>query len=239
MPAKRKTSINISIDRPKSLAAIVAERLREAIFKTEIGLGEVLSEEKIASALNVSRTPVREAFTLLQLQGLINIYPQRGTSVFKPDAQDIRALVQYRLMIELQAARMTLAHDPVKAQARLTKAIEMMEVARHTEDALLYAEADNLFHNTFIEYCGNQLVAQGYEICASRIAALRAHLSVPLEMFRDQTFTEHVEMLDAFAKGDEERLVAILKVHIGNMQGNYIRALALMNQSGPEPDGRI
>lgn len=208
--------------------AIVADRLKDAICKTEIGLGEILSEEKIASAMNVSRTPVREAFTLLQAQGLINIYPQRGTVVFKPDAEDIRALVQYRLMIETQAARMTLAHDPAHAQAKLTKAVTMMDLAREGGDALLYAEADNLFHSTFIDHCGNHYVREGYEICAGRIAALRAHLSRPLEMCRNQSYNEHTEMLDAFSKGDGDKVIAILREHVANMEGNYIKALAFL-----------
>jgi len=218
----------MAIDRPKSLAAIVANRLKDAICKAEIGLGEVLSEEKIASAMKVSRTPVREAFTLLQAQGLINIYPQRGTAVFKPDAEDVRALVQYRMMIETQAARMTMAHDPIHAQAKLTKAVSMMTIARETEDPLLYAEADNLFHSAFIDHCGNHYVREGYETCASRIAALRAHLSSPLEMYRNQTFNEHVEMLDAFGKGDADTLIAILREHVANMEGNYIKALSIL-----------
>ncbi|MEP3438006.1 MAG: GntR family transcriptional regulator [Hoeflea sp.] len=225
---KRRQIRGMPIDRPKSLAVIVADRLRAAICRAEIGLGEVLSEETIASAMNVSRTPVREAFTLLQAQGLINIYPQRGTVVFRPDAEDIRALVQYRLMIETQAAKITMAHDPVHAQAKLSKAVAMMTKARESEDALLYAVADDLFHRAFIEHCGNHYVREGYETCASRIAALRAHLSSPLEMYRNQTFNEHVEMLEAFIAADEETLVAILREHISNMEGNYIRALEII-----------
>jgi len=224
----RRQLKGMSIDRPKSLAAIVADRLKDAICKTEIGLGEVLSEEKIASAMNVSRTPVREAFTLLQAQGLINIFPQRGTIVFKPDADDIRALVQYRLMIETQAARMTLAHDPVHAQAKLTKAVATMDVAHEKGDALLYAEADNLFHSTFIDHCGNHYIREGYEICAGRIAALRAHLSGPLEMCRNQTYNEHTEMLHAFSKDDCDKVIAILREHVANMESNYVKALAIL-----------
>lgn len=215
------------IDRPKSLAAIVAGRLKDAICNAEIGLGESLSEEKIASAMNVSRTPVREAFTLLQAQGLINIYPQRGTEVFKPDAGDIHSLVEYRLIIETHAASMALEHDPVHTQAKLTKAVSMMNAARSTEDALRYAEADNLFHSAFVDHCGNRYVREGYETCASRIAALRAHLSAPLEMYRSQTFNEHIEMLEAFSKGNADILDAILREHISNMEDNYIRALEI------------
>jgi DNA-binding GntR family transcriptional regulator len=213
------------IRRAKSLAALVAERLKRSIFTTEIRLGEVLSEEKIAAAMRVSRTPVREALTLLQLQGLITIVPQRGSIVFRPDADDIKALVQYRLMLEMQAAPMAMKHAPLHAVAQLDKAVAAMSVARETEDALAYADADGLFHSAFFEHCGNRYVREGYEVCANRISALRAHLSRPLEMFRSRTHTEHVDIAAAFARNDVDALLEILHVHISDMEGNYIRAL--------------
>lgn len=232
MSSKRNSRIGtISISRPKSLAVLVAERLKEAIFRTELGLGEVLSEEKIAAAMNVSRTPVREALTILQLQGLINIIPQSGSVVFKPDVQDMDALVQYRLMLETQAAPMALAHDPIQAQATLRLAIDMMDKAREGEDALAYADADSVFHNAFFDHCGNHYVREAYDICSGRVAALRAHLSGALEMHRDRTYTEHVQIADAFARGDKDEVLAILTCHIGNMASNYIRALNALRKS--------
>jgi DNA-binding GntR family transcriptional regulator len=213
------------IPRAKSLAALVAERLKRSIFTTEIRLGEVLSEEKIAAAMKVSRTPVREALTLLQLQGLINIVPQRGSIVFRPDADDIKALVEYRLMLELQAAPMAMRHAPLHAASQLDKAVAVMKAARETEDALSYADADALFHSAFFDHCGNRYVREGYEICANRVSALRAHLSRPLQMFRNRTHTEHVDIAHAFGRDDVDTVLSILRVHISDMEGNYIRAL--------------
>ena len=69
-------------NRRPSLASIAAEKIREAIVTGEAGLGETLSEDRLAVSLGVSRTPVREALTALQLQGLINILPQREASSF-------------------------------------------------------------------------------------------------------------------------------------------------------------
>ncbi len=229
---KGKQMEAIRISRPKSLAVLVAERLREAIFRTELALGEVLSEEKIATAMNVSRTPVREALTLLQLQGLITIVPQSGSIVFKPDVQDMAELVQYRLMLETQAAPMALEHDPAGASAALERAIQMMVKARQKEDALKYADADRVFHNVFFDYCGNHYVREAYEICSGRVTALRAHLSGVLEMHRDRTFAEHQQIAEAFARGDRPALVEALGGHIGAMAGNYTRALdALKNRN--------
>jgi DNA-binding GntR family transcriptional regulator len=68
-----------------SLTARVTDRLRRAILDGELELGDALSEDKLATTLGVSRSPVREAFTALESQGL-SIRPQRGSYVFLPEA---------------------------------------------------------------------------------------------------------------------------------------------------------
>ena len=92
--------MELTIDRPRSLAATVADRLRQAIIDADLALGSELSEVGLATRLGVSRTPVREALTLLQQQGLVNIIPQRGTYVFFPTEQDIIDLCEYRIVLE-------------------------------------------------------------------------------------------------------------------------------------------
>jgi DNA-binding GntR family transcriptional regulator len=215
----------IAIERPKSLAALVAERLRQAIFNTEIKLGQVLSEEQIASTMNVSRTPVREALTMLQLQGLIDIRPQRGSVVFKPDASDIQALVRYRLTLETSAVPLALDYAPGPILRELTSAIEDMDRARDGDHTLDYARADARFHQSFFTHCGNHYFEEAYAMAAGRICALRAHLAGPLTVHRGRVHAEHVEIAEAFAARDLSRLNRTLTDHILAMTDNYVTAL--------------
>lgn len=213
-------------ERPKSLAALVAEHLRQMIFKRELELGEMLSEEKIASSLKVSRTPVREAFTLLQLQGLITILPKRGSFVFSFDANDIEEFIQYRLILETQTAPLALKNNRIKTSAKLYKAIALMKKSfsitdsHDIEEAMAYAEADNMFHNAFFEYCENHYLGQAYEIVAGRFAALRAHLT-PLRRIHTRSYSEHVEIAKAFESGDVELVVKILTQHVTQTAVDY------------------
>lgn len=232
MAGKRKGMKAISISRPKSLAAIVADRLRDAIMSAELSLGEMLSEEKIAAAMNVSRTPVREALTMLQLQGLITIVPQRGSFVFKPNADDLVALVQYRLMLEREAAKLAMTNNSVRTAAALNRVVAQMHKASENDDAQAYTHADNQFHTVFFENCGNHYLSQAYEIAGGRIAALRAHLSLPLEMHRGRTLVEHMEIAQAFEKGDLHTALEVLETHITNMNENYGKALAALAADG-------
>ena len=78
------------LSRSPSLASIAAERIRDAIIAGDLKLGEALSEDRLATTLGISRTPVREALTSLQVQGLITIHPQRGSFDFRPTRQDVK-----------------------------------------------------------------------------------------------------------------------------------------------------
>lgn len=216
------------INRPQSLAMTVAERLKAAILKCELSLGEALSEEKIAAAMDVSRTPVREALTILQLQGLITILPRRGSFVFKPEKEDLQAIVEYRLRLELLAAELSLEHSPAALHKELAKTIETMEKARDHDDTLAYANADTRFHNAFFDHCGNHFFVEAYDIVAGRIAALRAHMSAQLGLHRQRTLQEHLEMLGAVERRDLDALLRVLRIHIAEMEPNYATALQLI-----------
>lgn len=220
------------IDRPQSLAATVAERLKDAIIRRELSLGESLSEEKVAVAMDVSRTPVREAFTILQLQGLIDILPRRGSIVFKPDAHDLHLLVDYRLNLELLVSRMAAERSPEATYSALRSAISAMDTARENDDALGYANADTQFHNAFFENCGNQFFMEAFDIASGRIAALRAHLSAELELHRHTTYQEHVLIAEAVRERDLEKLGSAMTRHISAMEPNYAQALERLDQTG-------
>jgi len=78
------------IVRPQSLALRMADQIRELIVNGEIELGTLISENDIASKLQVSRTPVREALQKLETERLVQIIPQRGTYVFQFNEQEMQ-----------------------------------------------------------------------------------------------------------------------------------------------------
>jgi DNA-binding GntR family transcriptional regulator len=80
------------LERPKSLTELVTESLREWIVSGKLDLGEHLSEVRVATDLGVSRTPVREAMNRLEMEGLLNVEPQRGTFVFCLAPEEIAML---------------------------------------------------------------------------------------------------------------------------------------------------
>ena len=66
--------------------------------------GELISEGEVADALGMSRTPVREAFLRLEAEGLLRLYPQRGALVVPVSPQEVRAVMEARLVLDQFAA---------------------------------------------------------------------------------------------------------------------------------------
>ena len=216
---------DIRIDRPRSLATAVAERLRQAIIDAELSLGAELSEVGLATKMGVSRPPVREALSLLQLQGMVTIVPQKGSYVFLPTEQDIVELCEYRIVIESRAASFAMARQRDATLAQLHEAMAAMERTRAARDPVAYSRADTLFHEAFIRNCRNRYLQEGYALAAGPIATLRTHLSVPLAGVQDRSYAQHRQMLDAFATGDIMALDSVLTAHILGTRESYVLAL--------------
>src|ERR687895_152976 len=81
----------------------VASRLREEILRGDLEPGKRLRQGAVATRFGVSTTPVREAFALLQAEGLVRIDPHKGAIVFHPTADDARELYEIRVALETLA----------------------------------------------------------------------------------------------------------------------------------------
>src|SRR5215475_3197936 len=157
------------LERKPALAALVAERIRDAIMFGALSLGEAVSEERLATMLGVSRTPVREALTALQLQGLIVIQPQRGSFVFQPTEADVEQLCEVRSMLELEALKLAQARRHAATLQRLQAAEAEMEAAETAGDDRAAAKADADFHEALFANCGNRFLVQSYALVSGPI----------------------------------------------------------------------
>lgn len=133
----------------KSLAMRLANEIREAIVSARFDLGEALSEESLAAAFEVSRTPVREALALLQTEGLVNVVAKSGSYVFSPTEDDIVELCEHRVTLEVEASRRALERNPEATLQALRDALAQMIMALEQDDRLAYGAADTEFHLSF------------------------------------------------------------------------------------------
>jgi DNA-binding GntR family transcriptional regulator len=208
------------IERPESLTESTVKRIRQAIVSGDLGLGLPLSERQLADMLGVSKTPVREALAQLRREGLVRIVPQRGASVFTLSQQEVINICGLRQALEAYALRAAIERESRAFQAALAGIVDNMKAARAREDIKGYLNEDTRFHQCFFDYCGNQLMAENYEMFVGKIAALRTHLAhKPLHT--ELSFREHELMLDAVRQADAAAALAVLDQHIARTKETY------------------
>jgi DNA-binding GntR family transcriptional regulator len=219
----------LALARPPLLAVRVEEELREAIMYGGLKLGEAVSEDRLATMLGVSRTPVREALSALALQGLIEIKPQRGSFVFQPSIADVAELCEYRAIIEGQAMRLAHSRAPEATRDALKAADDAQSRAEEAGAVVDAARADAAFHNAFIVHCGNGLLEQAYRLVSGRIGAIR-FTARGAPGSRAKSSKDHRAIVRAFAKSDLDAAESVLNGHIMRMQPHFAE---LCSAKGP------
>ncbi len=222
MENRAVNSPTFKIDTPRSLGALVAQRLREAIIDGEFALGAMIPEETLASSFGVSRTPVREALNHLQLMGLVHVKPQRGSYVFEPSEQDVSALCEFRCVIEPAAAKLAWHHQREQTVEAVRAALAEMALARKGKDFVRYSRADTRFHEAYVNHCGNAYVQAAYATAGARIAALRTHLSAPADVLHSRGFEQHKRLLELFHDGDFDAFAALMCEHVTGTRDSYV-----------------
>lgn len=229
---------DMKIVTPKSLTEMVSARLEQAIVDGEFALGEAISEETLAKTFGVSRTPVRDALSVLQLKGLVSVVAKRGSFVFRPTADDAAALCDYRFLLESEGLRLSHRRAGAETLGAMRAALAAMEAALFA-DAVAYGRADTRFHQAFLDFCGNPYLGDAYRLAAGKVAALRTHLTAHARDRRMTSLEEHRRMVALFEAGDLDRLMAVLAEHIGRTRHVYDAALsapATVRRLSPVPE---
>jgi DNA-binding GntR family transcriptional regulator len=204
----------------QSLADQAAEHIRRHIVKGDYQLGEALSETTLAAELRVSKTPIREALLRLKTEGLVDIQPQRGTFVFSMGTAEVRALSEFRDVIECAALGIAMRKDAAALGAGLAGVVAGMEDALQQNDAAAYREHDSSFHDCIIRCCDNPYLADAYAPIAFRVQTLRNLLSRDPAL-NARSLTEHMVIARAVSSRDEEKAIKLLRAHMAGTAAAY------------------
>lgn len=141
-----------------SLRGRVFNRLREDILSGKYEENEELREVAIGEELGVSRTPVREAFRQLELEGLIRIIPNKGAYVTGISEKDVKDIYMIRSRLEGLAARWATEHITLEQLEEMEENVYLAKF--HSEKGHLeqLAELDNRFHEVMYEASGSKML---------------------------------------------------------------------------------
>lgn len=173
--------------------------------------GEKLIDAELAESLGVSRTPIREAFQLLEVQGLVSTHPGKETKVTVIGKEDIFKL--YSTMAALHAAAAeTAAQMAVPEQIEQLRAINL-EFAHAIQSGQAYKamEADEQFHNLIVELSDNPYIASFSVSLQIHIRRFKyVFLKQPIAMTR-ASVDEHAAIVAAFEQKDSLQAQTIMK----------------------------
>jgi len=206
--------------------------LRNAIIDGRLKLGDQISEIRLSRMLGISKTPVREALQELRREGLVQIDPQRGTSIFRIEDTEIDQIADFRRMLEVAAARRILAGERGEVCRRMREVVDGMHEALARNDIAAYRKLDADFHLVLIENSGNSYIEQAYGLIAAKIGALRTRAHDDRHVV-DSSLDTHTQLCEMLEKGDEEAFCALLAQHIRNTGRDYRAWLA--RQSAEQP----
>jgi DNA-binding GntR family transcriptional regulator len=198
-----------------TLADQVADRIVDAIIAREFVSGARLIETELASALHVSRVPVREAIRILESQGLIVAAPHRGMQVAQFDATWAQQLHETRVAMEQVCARhvsVRLRKDQT-ARDRMNVCLENIVAARASGDWNIINVVDVTFHTALFELAESPLLVTLWTAIARHV-----RIMFSIETYRDQDFerivAEHRNYLSVLLKGSNAEIVSEIRSHV-------------------------
>ncbi|WP_298403187.1 GntR family transcriptional regulator [uncultured Chloroflexus sp.] len=202
-----------------SSADQVYQRLRRLLIEGHYPPGSRLVEERLASDLGVSRTPVRQALVRAAAEGLVQIFPNRGAVARSFTIDDLLEMYDLRALLEGHAAFLAAQRISPEQLARMEAAAAALEdslnqtFARREDEVHFLVEQNAVFHQTIAEAAGNQrLIAMLNQIVAVPLQFRSFYWYRPEERQISNFF--HRSILNALVLGDGDRARAMMREHI-------------------------
>jgi len=197
------------------------ELLRGAIARTMLMPGTPLSEAEVAARLDMSRTPVREAFRQLSAEGLITISPQAGSFVAKLNRQEIDDALFVRQSLECAAVRLA-ARAPRSERERLRRIVMEQRIAIDNKDVEANLACDEALHHCILNLSGHGAAWRIVQQARTHMDRLR-RIAIPELKANEKAVEQHAEIVEAIMSGDEDEAAELLSKHICMIDSYIVR----------------
>ena len=208
--------LNVSpLDATTSLRALAYDALKRAITDMDIYGSDHeirLDERQLSHDLGVSRTPIREALTVLEQEGFVRSVPRRGIFVIRKSKTEIIELIQVWAALESMAARLATARASDAELAGLKDIFAEFERDQPGEHVHEYSEANIRFHQTVIRLGGCILIEEMTENLFLHMRAIRA-VSVRQGSRVAQSKADHDRIIAALRARDASAAEAAVRDH--------------------------
>jgi DNA-binding GntR family transcriptional regulator len=215
-PMASRPKLNIvPIEANTSLRTLAYDALKKAITEMDI-YGQLedirLDERQLSQELGVSRTPIREALTLLEQEGFVRAVPRRGIFLVRKSKKEIIEMIVVWAALESMSARLAATHATDRQIKSLRKLFREFENEPPSEHMNEYSEANIKFHQTVIRLGGSKLIEDMIENLFIHIRAIRT-VSLRQDNRAARSIAEHMQIIDALEARDAELAERLVREH--------------------------
>jgi DNA-binding GntR family transcriptional regulator len=175
--------------------------------------GQPLREASIATELNVSRTPVREALRRLASEGTVELSPNKGATLVEFTDEDVADIWSLRAILEPFGARLAAERGSEQNVARLEELLAAMETTLEAGDLDQLTDLNNAFHTEIVEAAGSKVLRDGLALVRKKTLVRRTfgHYT-PEQLQRSQQ--HHRDLIDAIRAGHGTWAESTMRAHI-------------------------
>lgn len=205
-----------------SLRGRVFHKLRDDILNGKYKENDELREVAIGEELGVSRTPVREAFRQLELEGLIQIVPNKGAYVTGITRKDVQDIYMIRSLLEGLCARWATENISEEQMAEMEENIFLSKFHAEKGHYDQLAELDNRFHEILYEACNSKMLEHQLRDFHQYVLRVRKKTLSNVNRGRKSN-EEHEQIMEAIKAKDADRAEALANAHMINAYNNMVK----------------
>jgi len=198
-----------------TLADEVKKYIAEGISAGEFQPGQQLKEEKIARRLEISRPPIREAFKLLEAQGLVVRRPRRGVFVSEVKEKDVWEVYSLKAVLYEMAIGLAIKKFTASDFERLERLIEDMGscVRQSPPDILRYQSAHWQYHLLILEASNNRRLVEVASTLHQQVLRF-SYKSLQNNDHLLSSLKYHKDIVRAANKGNTARAMILMREHV-------------------------
>jgi DNA-binding GntR family transcriptional regulator len=223
------------IEAPVSIRQKVYDYLRNQILSNQIAAGERLVEGRLARQIKVSRTPVREALHILEMEGLVESIPRVGYRVKEMQWGDVEELCEIRAVNEILAARWAMKRIGHQELAAMKENIDTAEAEIQEGQPKLFVERDAEFHEMLVAASGSQRLLELCQMLRRHMLRYRIE-SIYIAESGLRAVGGHRRILECLEKKDEIGIEAAVREHLEQSKRDIHRFAFEMKTS---PKGEV
>lgn len=204
-----------------SLRGRVFHKIRDDILSGKYKDNEELKEVAIGEELGVSRTPVREAFRQLELEGLIHIIPNKGAYVTGITIKDVKDIYMIRSLLEGLCAKWATRHITPEQLEELEENVYLAEFHAQKGHMDQMAELDNRFHEIMYEACDSKMLEHLLKDYHNYV--LRVRRKTLSTNRGTESNNEHRMIMEAIKAKDADKAEELAHAHMINAFDNMVK----------------